>query len=177
MSAQHEAGKTTERVNPRNPYIGFAFAAAWLLVAVLGVVVLLIDGERVVTGQVSGQRSVGFFLITPAIATAIFVIATVRGFLALRPWKAYLGRTTPEERQALSDSKFTQRSFTPLLLVGVGVAAGWLVVLFFFVQGFESASTAGLSAILMVLALLGMVGATLISVGLRGNAAYRRRQS
>ena|SRR5690554_2839825 len=171
---QPQGSEVLER--PRNPYIGFAFAAAWLLVALFGFVVLHLDGDVVLTGQVSGQRSVGFFLITPAIAVIIAVIAAVRGFLALRPWSAYLSRTTPEERQALSDSRFTQGSFTPLLVVGLAVAAGWLVVLFFFARGFESASTAGLSAILMVLALLGMAGATLISVGLRGNAAYRRRQ-
>src|SRR5690606_20731148 len=113
--------------------------AAWLLIAAFGVVVLVTHGERVVTGQVSGQRSVGFFLFTPAIGAVLFVIAAVRAFLALRPWSHYLERTTPEERQAHSDRKFAQRSFTPLLLTGVAVAAGWLVVLFFFVQGFESA--------------------------------------
>jgi hypothetical protein len=167
---------TGEIVRPRNPYIGFAFAAAWALVAVSGIIVLLIDGERVVTGQISGQRSVGLFLITPAIGVVLGIIALVRASVAVRPWGAYLAATTPEQRQALSDSHFSKRSFTPLLVAGLAVAAGWLVILAFVIAGIETASTAGLSALVMVLTLLGMAGATLISVGMRGNAAFRRSQ-
>ncbi|MHA6694748.1 hypothetical protein [Homoserinimonas sp. A520] len=92
---------TAAQVRPRNPYIGFAFSATWLLVAVFGIVVLLLDGERVVSGEV-------------------------------------------------------------------------LIVV---ILGSESASPVGFSAMLMILTLLGMAGATLISVGLRGNAAFRRRRS
>jgi hypothetical protein len=164
-------------VRPRNPYIGFAFAAAWLAVAAFGSVVLVIDSEAVLSGDVRGQRSVGLFLVTPVIGAVVGISTAVRACLAISPWNTYLARTTAEQRLVLSDGSFSRRSFTPLVLAGAVVAVGWFVVLATAAIGFESATVVGRSAVGIVLVLLGMVGLTLISVGVRGNAANRRRQS
>lgn len=160
---------------PRSPGRGFAWAAAWTVVAIFGGVVLFLDGARIFSGEVQGQRTAGLLISTPLIALALAVVIGVRAFRAIKPWKAYVARTTPAEREMARLAPLQGTNpVAPLvaaLVFFVLWLAGAIAVTVFFPH--LAKNTAGLFVALMFLALLTMGWVALVGVWLRSRAASR----
>ncbi|MBX3095116.1 MAG: hypothetical protein KF680_11350, partial [Cryobacterium sp.] len=89
----------TDRIHPRNPWLGLYFAGLLLLAALVGIVVLVDQFSRVIGGNIYGLRSEGFLLLGPAIFGAIGVITAVRGIRAFTPWLHYRATTERAQRR------------------------------------------------------------------------------
>ncbi|WP_348003097.1 hypothetical protein [Pseudolysinimonas sp.] len=88
-----------EHIVPRNPWIGLGFGILLLISSVLGVVVLILRWDDVLTGDISG-RAYGFVVLSPLTFALWGGFVFVRGFLGMRAWNEYHARTTPEQRRA-----------------------------------------------------------------------------
>lgn len=171
------SGVSESSTVPRNPAIGFVWAAAWLAVAVLGGVVLFTDWANIVSGNVSGQRTQGLLLFTPALGLVFAVLIAIRAVKALRPWNAYLAGTTGQERRERSAAQLRGEVWIGPLVMGIILGVIWLagVVAVTIFLPHLAGNTAGLFVALMLLALLAMAWIPLLWMALRRRAVNLSR--
>lgn len=158
---------------PASPARSFVWAAAWLVVAALGFVVLVLNWQGVLASDLVGQRTEGVVLFTPIAATLIALLLIVRGIRAVGRNRAFRERWSAEDRARLERESLAGQPSTPFLVFAAGLGVAWIVgvtaVVIFFGALLQRPS--GLSLALMLLALLGMACISVLQAGVRRRRA------
>lgn len=158
---------------PHSPSASFSWAAAWLLVAVLGFVALGVNWQGLIGSELSGQRTVGVVVFMPILSTAISIMLMVRGIVAVGRTRTYHARFSADVRAQFESERLRGQPSTPFLvfaaILGVIWLAGTVVVLIFL--NMLIGSPDGLALALMLLALLAMSGVASLRTGLSRRAA------
>lgn len=138
--------------HPRNPVLGFLFAASFLAAAALGIVALAF--ELTSLGDLNSRRVVGFLFVGPFIFGAIGTATLVRAFRAVKPWRHYLAITPVEQRGFDRAHDLEGQPLWPLIVFGLLAFVGQLAILFVVQPGKMAGSVAGLCLFIEVNLLL-----------------------
>lgn len=174
MSTVPDSGPTDAAAPiPASPARSFVWAAAWVVVAALGGVVLVLDWQGVLNSDLSGQRTEGIVLFTPVAAAVIAILLVVRGARSLGAMRGYRARYSAAERARRQRERFAGQPSTPFIVFAAGLGVLWLAgtvaTLIFLPNLLQRPS--GLSLALMLLALLAMACISVLQAGLRRRAA------
>lgn len=113
--------------HPRNPLLGFVFAASFLLCAMLGFVALVVAVPTL--GDIDSRRVMGFLVAAPFAFAAVGVVTAVRAVRAWAPWRRYRGATPLEQRRRDRAHDLTGQRLWPLIVFGALALAGQIAIL------------------------------------------------
>lgn len=151
------------------------WAALWLAIAAIASVVLVLEWRRVISFDLSGQRTEGLIAFTPLLALAVAVALLVIGIRAVRPWSEYVARTTPQQRVDAEHAYLRGEASTPPLVIGAvlgGAALAGAVLTGVALPGLPE-RPAGLLLAIEFVALAAMGSVALITTGVRRRRAAR----
>jgi hypothetical protein len=157
--------------HPRNPWFGLLYAAILAAGAVGGAVALFYGWREALAGDMAGQRTEGFVLVTPFLSAAGSVFLLVRGIRALAPWVRHRS-TTPRPDRLLALAHDRSNTATA---VGVAFAVGILALAgFVLLAGFARPNNGlGFGLLLQMDALLLFVAILALKGGIQGAWANR----
>ena len=162
----------TATARPVRPARRFAWAAAWLFVALVSGAALLLLFEPVVNLDLNGQRSEGMIATVPLIALAASVVLTVSAIRAIPAWRRYRSSVTvvgPPE------SGLAPKGIVPFTIMGIvtgllSVAGAALLVVLI---TFSDPKPEGILLLVAWISLLTMASVQALDVAIRAHRAHR----
>lgn len=160
---------------PSDPIRGFVWAIVWLMLSVPAGLLLALEWDRVLGGEINSLKAGGFILCMPFLSLGFAAIAGVGAVRALRPWRAYRARTSPEERRR-NDARRGKELPAPLVIV-VGAAVGGASIIAAVVAAVAWSNRAitdsGALLVVIGLFLVGMIWVPMLDIGVRRHRAGR----
>lgn len=157
--------------HPRNPWIGLLYAAILLVGTVGGAVMFFFGWREAVAGDMYGQRTEGFVLVTPFLSAAGALFLLVRGALAVGPWLRYRSATPRDARLLALAHDRSNRGIAIAMALAFGLLA---LAGFVLLAGFaRPENRIGFGVLLQVNALLLFVAILCLKGGIQGLWANR----
>jgi hypothetical protein len=167
---------TPTNVRPTNPARRFAWAAAWLFVALVSGAALVLLFQRVVNFDMYGQRSEGVIATLPVIAVAATVVLTVSAIRAIPAWRRYRSSVTVV---GPAESGLAPKGIVPFMIAGVvtGLLSVAGVSLLVVLLTTSDPKAAGILLLVAWISLLAMATVQLLDVALRARRKQRSAQA
>jgi hypothetical protein len=157
---------------PRNPGIGYAWSAGWLLTALVGFVFIGIGIANGTAGNLTGRA--GAIYGVPVVALIIAIIVFVSALRRRTSWREWVSASSVVERREAIEAVRARQPWVGVLAAGIVIGVVWLTGAILIGVVSASIPPDALVAALMGLCLVGLLVAGLLALGLTARAAVAR---
>lgn len=159
-----------------NPVRHVVWAIIWVFFACLGVVAFAVQADTVLSGELTGQRTEGFFLLTPLLFVAAAALCVVLAIKSIPPWRRLRASLDIGQRRYHRDRAVAEYPVKLLFTVGAVTGLVSLVGGGYLVLGWSliTSRSGGLATYIVVLGLFVAATGAALDAGIRSVAAARR---